>query len=171
MEITRTRDVVVLYKDLAIPVRLDSSLLQAGWPGGQGVQWAPSSSDNLVVMASDGVGAAFLLWGSNEESDQFVSYTQNQLTSTHAVACTGTWIISTSSYESHTYESRQLGPLVANTFVPGEQVFFSYRGLLTPQDEWDVNGDPRAPNPYPVGTVIQVPDSTNNFYLMLQTSL
>lgn len=171
MEIARTRDVIVLYKDLTIPVRLDNGLLQNGWPGGQGVQWAPSTSDNLVVTASDGIGCAFLLWGSDEESDQYVSYTQNQLASTHAIACTGTWIISTSSYESYTYESRQLAPLVANTFVTGEQVYFSLRGLITPQDEWDITADPRAPNPYPVGTVIQPPSSSNNFYLMLQTSL
>ena len=171
MEIVRTRDVVVLKSDKTLPVKISSSLAQNGWPGGQGVQWAPSTSDEFKVDFSDGYQAAFLLWGSDETSDQFISYVGSQPKYEYAVACFGTWVISTSTFEKYTLQSRLIPPLVENTFVPGEHVYFSLRGFFTPQDEWTIDGDPRAPNENYVGTVIQAPSSINNNYLMLQTIL
>lgn len=167
----RTRDVVVLVKDITLPVKVDSALTQNGWPGGQGVQWAPSTSDDFVVTFSDGLSNAFLLWGSNESSDQYISYTENQSKYRFGVACIGSWIISTSTFEKYTLQSRLVPPLVENVYTPGTKVGFSLRGYLTSQDEWTISGDPRAPNTNAVGTVIQAPAANNNNYLMIQTAI
>ena len=167
----RTRDVIVIVKDITFPVRIDDALAQNGWPGGQAVQWAPSNSDGFHVEASDGILTSFLLWGSNEEADQLISYVENQPKYRFAVGCIGSWIISTSTFERYTLQSRLAPPLVENVYVPGEKVRVSLRGYFTSQDEWTISGDPRAPNDNVVGTVIQAPATYNNNYLMLQTSI
>lgn len=172
MEIPRTRDVVVLVADLTYPVKVTSAMAQAGWPGGQGVVWSASpGADDFIATFSDGVPGGFLLWGSDEASDQLVSYVQNQSRYCFGVACVGSWVISTSSYEKYTLQSRLVPPLVENVYVPGTHVFFSLRGLLTSQDEWTVSGDSRAPNTHFAGTIIQAPDTFNNEYLMVQTAI
>jgi hypothetical protein len=168
-EIVRERDVIVLVKDLAYPVQLTSAMAQAGWPGGQGVKWADSGKDDFTVTFSDGEVAAFLLWGSNESSDQFISYTENQPTYGFGTACAGTWIVSTSTYERYTLQSRLVPPLVQNVYVPGNRLRFSLRGYFTPQDEWTISGDPRAPNTFFVGTIVQAPTADNNLQLMVET--
>ena len=171
MEINRTRDVIVLYKDLAYPVVVDTALVAAGWAGGQGVTWTDSASDEFQVTFSDGLFGGFLLWGSNESADQFISSTGNQPKYAFGVLCTGTWLISTGSFEQYTLESRNLGPLVENTWTPGASVWFSQRGLFTSQDEWTIDGDPRAPNNYTVGSIVQPPRPNNNNYVMIQTAM
>lgn len=171
MEIARTRDVVVLISDKSFPVRLTDSVAQAGWAGGQGVSWRPSTSDEFLVGFSDGSPGGFLLWGSNEASDQFISMTQNQPTYQFGLVCVGTWVITTSSFERYTLQSRLVPPLVENVYVPGTQVRFSLRGLFTSQDEWALSADPRAPNDFFVGMVIQAPNTENSNYLMVQTML
>lgn len=171
MELPRTRDVIVLSKDLSLPVMIDDTMAQNGWPGGQGVTWAPSNSDNFLATYSDGTYGGFLLWGSDEASDQYVSFTKNQPTYRFGVACFGTWVISTVSYEKYTLQSRLVPPFVPNVYIVGQRLRFSLRGLFTPQDEWTISGDPRAPNEFLVGSIIQAPSSLNNFQLMVQTAL
>lgn len=169
MEIARTRDVVVLVPGVTYPVRIPDAMAQTGWPGGQGVVWAPSTSDEFKVTFSDGGFGPLLLWGSNESSDQYIAYVQNQPTYRFAVACVGTWIITTSTFERYTLQSRLAPPLVENVYTPGTQLHYSLRGLLTSQDEWTISGDPRAPNTNVIASVIQSPDVSNNHYLMVQT--
>ena len=171
MEIPRTRDVIVLTTDLSFPVVIDDTMAAGGWPGGQAVTWVDSPIDNFVATYSDGTYGGFLLWGSNESADQYVAYTGNQPTYKFGVCCVGTWIISTVAYERYTLESRLLGPLVANTYTVGDRLRFSLRGLWTPQDEWTISGDSRAPNDFLVGSIIQTPSSDNNFHLMIQTAI
>lgn len=171
MELPRTRDVIVLVKNRTFPVRIDSALKQGGWPGGQGVIWTDSGQDDFTVTYSDGFAGGFLLWGSNEDADQFIAQDKNQPTYDFAVACFGSWIISTSTFERYTLQSRLVPPLVENVYVPGEVLYFSERGFFTSQDEWTISGDPRAPNPTIVGTVIQPPAADNSNFLMLQTIL
>ncbi len=171
MEIARTRDVVVLVSDLSFPVMVTDAMVQAGWPGGQGVTWAATPDDNFVATFSDGTYGGFLLWGSNESSDQYSSYTGNQLRYSFGVACTGTWVISTIAYEKYTLESRLLPPLVPNVFTVGQRLRFSLRGLFTPQDEWTISADPRGANGFFIASIIQAPGPTNNNYLMVQTSI
>ena len=160
---------VVLTSDLSFPVRVDAAMASAGWPGGQGITWVASGSDDFTCTFSDGHHAPFLLWGSNEESDQLIAYTGNQPRYRFGVACMGTWIIATSTFERYTLQSRLAPPLVENTFTPGTQLWYSLRGYFTPQDEWDISGDPRAPNVFAIGTIIQSPNPQNDYYLMLQT--
>jgi len=173
MELPRTRDVITLAKGTANTVLVDAAMAGNGWPGGQGVTWVNDPlGDNFLVSYSDGTYGGFLLWGSNEASDQFISSVQSQSLYRYAVVCTGTWIISTNTYEKYTYESRTGGgPLVPNTFVVGARLRFSLRGLFTPQDEWTLSGDTRAPNDLYIAQVVQVPGPTNNSYLMLQSSI
>ena len=170
-EIVRTRDVVVLAKDVGFPVMVDSALVTAGWPGGQGVTWVDSPNDEFVVSFSDGRFGGFLLWGSNEDSDQFISMTGNQPKYAFGVLCMGAWLFSTRVFEKYTLQSRNLGPLVENTWTVGDQVRFSLRGLFTPQDEWTIDGDPRAPNENFVGTIVQPPRVNNSNYVMIQTTM
>lgn len=171
MEIPRTRDLIVLTTDLSFPVVIDDTMATSGWPGGQAVKWVNSAIDNFVATYSDGTYGGFLLWGSNEAADQYVSYTSNQPTYKFGVCCVGTWIISTVAYERYTLESRLIPPLVPNTYTVGDRLRFSLRGLWTPQDEWAISGDPRAPNDFLVGSIIQAPSSSNNFHLMVQTAI
>ena len=175
MEIPRTRDCIVLVKDLNFPVMVADNMVQAGWTGGSGLTWAPSVSDNFVATFSDGTYGGFVLFGSNESADQFTAYTGNQPTYKFAVACTGTWIISTLSYEKYTLQSRLGGPLVPNVYTVGQRLTFSLRGLWTSQvapfDEWTIAGDPRAPNNFLVGSIIQAPNPQNNNFLMVQTAI
>ena len=169
MEIPRTRDVIILTTDQSFPVKLDATVIQAGWIGGQGIAWIPSLDDNFLATFSDGMPSGFLLWGSNETSDQFSAYTGNQPTYRFGVVGLGTWLISTVAFEKYTLESRLSPPLVLNVYTVSQRLRFSLRGLWTPQDEWSISGDPRAPNNFFVGVIIQPPSLFNNNYLMIQT--
>lgn len=171
MELARTRDVVVLTTDLSLPVMVDEAMVRGGWPGGQGVTWASSSSDTFLATYSDGTYGGFLLWGSDEAADQYVAFTRNQPTYRFGVACFGTWVISTVAYEKYTLESRLVPPLVPNIYSVGDRLRFSLRGLFTSQDEWTINGDPRGANGFLLASVIQTPSSRNNQHLLLQTAL
>lgn len=167
----RDRDCIVLFKGDAYPVSVSSSLRTVGWQGGQGVQWVDSPNDEFLVDFSTGLYGGFLLWGSKEVSDQFTASTGNQPQYGFGTFCAGGWVISTRTFERYTWSSRQGGPLVPNTYVVGERLCFSLRGLFTKEDEWTLAGDPRAPNDFFIGSVIQSPTSDNNFYLTLQTSI
>lgn len=172
MELFRTRDVITLVKGAANPAVVDSRMASLGWPGGQGVTWVNSPDDNFVVTFSDGTYGGFLLWGSDEAADQYNAFTKSQPTYQYAIVCTGTWIISTSTYEKYTYQSRTGGgPLVPNVYTVGARLTFSLRGFFTPQDEWTLSGDPRAPNNLFIGQIIQPPGPENDNYLMLQSSI
>lgn len=173
MEIPRTRDVITLVKGSANPAMVNATMAGNGWPGGQGVTWVDDpTGDNFRVTYSDGTYGGFLLWGSDESADQFIAFTRSQPTYQYAIVCTGTWIISTSTYEKYTYTSRVgPGPLVPNVFNVGDRLRFSLRGYFTPEDEWSLSGDPRAPNGLLIGQIIQPPRTNNSFFLMLQTSI
>jgi hypothetical protein len=171
-EIFRTRDVIVFAKTHAIPVAVSTTLKTGGWTGGQGVQWADVPGvDQFLVTYSDGPYGGFLLWGSDEPADQYVSYVENQPTYGFAVLCTGNWLIATSTFERYTYASRTGGgPLVPLVYAPGDALRFSLRGFFTKEDEWTLSADPRAPNRYIVGRVAQ-PNTLNPTFLSVQTIL
>ncbi len=172
MEIPRTRDVITLVKDCTRTVMVSDDMVRLGWPGGQGVAWIDSPDDTFLCSYSDGTYGGFLLWGSNETADQYNAFTLGQPTYKYAVLCVGCWLISTSTYERYTLESRVGGgPLVPNVFVPNGRLTFSLRGLFTPQDEWTIAGDPRGPNEFYVGHIVQPPSAANNYYLTIQTSI
>ena len=171
MELPRTRDVITLVKGQTFPVALGAGLLGAGWPGGQGVMWIDASYDTFMVDFSDGVPSGFLLWGSNETADQYSAYTENQPTYKFAVLCYGTWLISTSSYERYTYQSRTLGgPLVPIVYNPSDRLLFSLRGLWTNEDEMTLSGALLAPAVH-TGFVCQLPKVVNQFFLGVHTRL
>ena len=172
-EIFRTRDVVIFVKSKTVPVMIDTAMAAGGWPGGQGVQWIDNPNyDTFQVTYSSGQWGGFLLWGSNESSDQYVAYYKNQPTYKFAVMAIGPWVVSTTTFETYTYASRQVGPLVKNVYTPGNKLRFSLRGYYTPEDEWSLSGDPRAPNNLFVARVIQAPNPLiNNNYLELQSMI
>ena len=170
-EFPRTRDCYTLFKGDAYTVAVDQTMVQQGWQGGQGVMWAASARDEFIVTTSDGLYGGFLLWGSNEDSDQFISMTGQQPLYGYGTLCAGGWIIATRTFEQYTYASRQLGPLVPLVYTAGIRVRFSLRGFWTVEDEWTLSGDPRAPNDFYIGSVIQPPSTDNNNYLTLQTSI
>jgi len=170
-EIFRTRDCVVFFKGDSYAVEISDDLTQNGWVGGQGMKWIDSSLDEFKVTFSDGLYGGFFLWGSNESSDQYVAFFENQLIYGFGVLCLGGWLISTTTYEKYTYASRQSGPLVPIIYTEGTRLRFSLRGYWTTEDEWTESGDPRAPNNYFVGSVVQAPKALNNFYLGIQTAI
>lgn len=172
-EIFRTRDVVVHFKGDAFPVAIHPTLLTSGWPGCQGVRWTSSPEDDFMVTTSDGIYGGFLLWGSDEMPDRLTGMQVQQLVYGYGILCVGGWLLSTSTYERYTWDSRNgIGPPnVPIVYHVGERLVFSNRGWWTNQDEWTKTGDPRAPNTFYVASVVQVPRPENNDFLVLQTSI
>lgn len=170
-EIFRTRDCVVFFKGDAFTVAVSAAMRQNGWAGGQGVKWIDGPNDEFLVDYSDGLYGGFLLWGSDESSDEYTSLTESQPKYGYATFCAGGWLMSTTSFEKYTYASRMAGPLVEITYTPGVRLRFSLRGLWTPEDEWTLSGDPRAPNDYFVGSIVEAPSAATNNYLTLQTAI
>lgn len=171
-ELLRTRDMVIFAKGDTFTLSVDDKSAIAGWKGGQGFQYTPAVGDNMLVTLSDGYYAGVALWGSDESSDEFTALTRNQPTYKFAVLGAGGWIIATTSYEKYTYLSRTGGgPLVPITYNPSDRLVFSLRGFWTKEDEWTLSGDPRAPNNYFIGFVVQKPTAARNDYMTIQVSI
>jgi hypothetical protein len=171
-EFPRTRDCYVLFKGDSYTVSVSQGMMLKGWQGGQGVSWVDSSQDEFLVDYSDGIYGGFLLWGSNESSDEFTSMTGAQPLYGFGTFCAGGWLIATRTFEQYTYASRTGGgPLVPIFYSVGQRFLFSLRGLFTNEDEWTPSGDPRAPNTFYIGSVVQAPSADNNNYIVLQTSI
>jgi hypothetical protein len=162
----RDRDVAVFSKGPSFTVMVDTNLMTTGWQGGQGVQWTDAAfdDDTFIVTFSNGLPGGFLLWGSNESADQFISYTKNQPTYGFATYCFGPWVIATRTFEVYTLASRMAGPLVPIVYTAGEPLYFSLRGLFTNEDESGFG--------FVTGAVSQIPDAvlTNN-YLTVQVQI
>jgi hypothetical protein len=167
----RTRDCIILIKGDAIPVTVSSEMARDGWLGGQGVKWAPSTKDEFLVTFSDGYYAGFLLWGSDESSDQYTASTRNQAAYRFATIGAGGWHIMTRSYERYTWASRQAGPLVPIVYEASDRLLFSLRGMWTNEDEWTASLDPRAPNAYYLGFLSQPPSASNDYYMGIQVGI
>ena len=75
MDIPRTRDVIIFDKGKTFTVNLSQTMVSQGWKGGQGVQYTTPQYDEPYCTFSNGVGCGFLLWGSNESSDQYTAMT------------------------------------------------------------------------------------------------
>ena len=169
------RDVIILSKGDTLPVATDANLIRSGWAGGQGVQWVSSSKDEFLVTPCDGKGAGFLLWGSNEASDQYIATTGQQPHYGYSILCYGGWIIQTLTYERYTYASRILhtlnptNPLVPLGYQENDRLTFSLRGFWTSEDEWSLSMDPRAPNTNYVGFVVQNPLVSSTNHMTIQT--
>ncbi len=171
IDLIRSRDCVIFGKGPAHNVAVDDNLIAGGWPGGQGAQWVASEADEPTVTYSSGLFGGFLIWGSDESADQYTAMTGNQLVYGHAVMMTGRAVISTSSYERYTYESRiGGGPLVPLIYTAQQTLYFSLRGLWTYEDELVLSGSPLQPARL-TGVVCQVPKIINEFFLGLQTRL
>jgi hypothetical protein len=171
MELPRTRDCIVQVKGDTLPVVVHETLVTSGWLGGQGMSWVPSSRDDLLVGVTDGNACGFMLWGSDETSDQYTAMTRNQPYYRSATMCFGGWQIQTGTYERYTYASRVSGPLVPLVYQSSARLRFSLRGYWTVEDEWSLSGDPRAPNSYYTGYVSQVPSQVSGYYLGVQVSI
>jgi len=170
-EILRSRDCVVLYYGDRQTVAVDSAMAQGGWPGGQGVQWVGVVPDVRTVTYSNGLYGGFLVWGSDETGDRFVSTTRNQVVYREATMFSGGCLMLTSSYERYTYASRiGGGPLVPLAYGPNDVLYLSLRGLWTKEDELTLSGNLLAPAFY-TGFVAQVPKPSNRQFLGVQTSM
>jgi len=167
----RTRDCVILVKGDCYTVTVDQLMAAKGWQGGQGVQWVAAARDEFRVTYSDGLYAGFLLWGSDESSDQFTAITKNQPAYQFATIGAGGWVIMTTAFERYTYASRQAGPLVPITYQSSDRLVFSLRGYFTTEDEWTLTGDPRGANEYFIAFVIQPPTSVTSQYMTIQVSI
>lgn len=171
-ELLRTRDCIILVKGDAYGVTIDDAMAQAGWLGGQGVQWVTPSKDQPTVTLSDGLYSGFMLWGSNESSDQYTAITGQFPHYHYGVQGSGGWHIQTIAYEEYTWASRTgPGPLVPIVYNASDRLVFSLRGLYTKEDEWSLSGDPRAPNNYYIAFVTQAPSATTQGYLGVQVSI
>ena len=171
-EQARTRDCIVLVKGDTYPVTISDEMATVGWRGGQGVRWVSSVKDEFKVNISDGLYAGFMLWGSDESSDQFTAMTRNQPFYRFATACAGGWHILTQTFERYTYASRTGGgPLVPITYNASDRLVFSLRGYFTLEDEWTLSGDPRAPNSYYIAFVSQTPSALTSGYMGIQVSI
>lgn len=171
MEIPRTRDVIIFDKGKTFTVNLTQEMVSGGWKGGQGVQYVSAQNEEPYVTYSSGIAAGFLLWGSDEVSDDFTAMTRNQPTYAFATMGAGAWLMSTATYEEFTYASRiGPGPLVPIVYNPSDRLYFSLRGLWTKEDEFVLSGDPRAPNVI-IGSVSQAPSPGWDNYMTIQVSI
>jgi hypothetical protein len=169
-EIIRARDCILFHKGDSLPVTISQDMVNGGWPGSQGVMWVDSPIDEFMVTYSDGRYAGFLIWGSDETSDQYVSGTLTQTYYRSATMMFGGNILSTTSYEKYTYASRVGGgPLVPITYACNDLLYFSLRGLWTNEDEATLALRPYRPAPIVAGCV-QIPKASNKFYLGVQTT-
>lgn len=165
LDIVRSRDCIIFGKGDAYAVAVSPAMLAGGWAGGTGVQWVDAPDDSFMVTYSTGLYGGFLICGSDESADQYVSSTRNQIVYGEAVMMAGNAIISTSSYEKYTYASRiGGGPLVSLVYSPRDPLYFSLRGLWTKEKEF-------PPANFFTGFVAQVPKPINQFFLGIQTSL
>lgn len=172
MDLPRTRDCIILVKGDAFTVAVDDTLANEGWQGGSGVKWTPPAGDQPTVTRSDGYYAGFALWGSNESADEYTAMTRQFPTYRFLVLGAGGWVIATRSYEVYTWASRQgPGPLVPITYTASDRLVFSLRGFWTTEDEWTLSGDPRAPNAFYIGYVVQPPTAITSNYLTVQVSI
>jgi len=169
-EIFRSRDCIVFAKDDSFTVAVDEAMVAAGWPGGQGVQWTGSSKDEFIVTFARGQFGGFLVWGSDEEGDDFASSTRNQPHYRFATMFAGSVLLATSSFERFTYASRQTPPLVPLSYGVNDPLYLSIRGLGTKEDELTATGAPEAPAPI-AGFVAQMPKSLNNFFIGIQAAM
>ncbi len=171
IDLIRSRDCVIFSKGPTHNVAINSTLIEGGWPGGQGVQWVASNADEPTVTYSAGLFGGFLIWGSDESADQYTAMTEWQTTYGYVVMMTGRAVISTSSYERFTYASRiGGGPLIPLVYAPHQLLYFSLRGLWTLEDEMTLSGAPLAPAVH-TGWVCQLPKAINQFFLGIQTRL
>lgn len=172
-EIFRTRDVVVFHKGNARPLAIDAAMKSGGWAGGQGVKWTDSDTYEFQVTYNDGMfGAGFILWGSDEDSDRYISQVGAQQKYENAIVCAGSWVVSFRHFEKYTWASRDAGgPLVPLTYTPNQPLYWSLRGLITNEDEWTASGDPRAPNKNIVAIVVQAPSAKTSNFLTLETAM
>lgn len=170
-ELQRTRDCVILVKGDCYAVTVEDTFAQEGWVGGSGAQWTTPTSDDPTVKRSDGLYSGFLLWGSNESSDQFTAMTGQYPHYRYAVIGAGGWHIQTLAFEKFTYASRQAGPLVPIVYNASDRLVFSLRGYWSNEDEWTLSGDPRAPNNYYIGFVTQAPSAMTQGYMGIQVSI
>ncbi len=170
-EIPRTRDCYILMKGDTVTLPITQRMIVEGWRGGQGVQYVDPGAEEFKVDYSDGLYAGFLLWGSDEKEDDLTAMTRNQPAYGFAVMGTGNWIILTQSFERFTFASRQAGPLVPIDYHASDRLVFSLRGFWTKEDEWALSGDPRAPNNYFIGFVVQRPVASRRGYMTIQVSI
>jgi len=172
-ELARSRDCVILVKGDAFAVAVTETFATEGWQGGSGVQWTTPLVSNLpTVKRSDGFYAGFVLWGSDESSDQYTGMTRQFPTYKFLVLGAGGWLIATRSFEKYTWFSRTFGgPLVPIVYNASDRLVFSLRGLWTKEDEWTLSGDPRAPNTYFIGFVAQAPSAVTSDYMSIQVSI
>lgn len=170
-EILRFRDCIVFFKGDTQTVAVSPAMVAGGWPGGQGVQWVASTSDERVVTYSEGLYGGFLIHGSDEVGDRFTAITRQQPVYKYATMFSGGCLISTSSYERYTYASRiGGGPLVPLTYQVQDILYLSKRGLWTKENELTLSGSPLAPAFF-TGFVAQTPKASNQLFLGIQTSM
>ena len=167
-EIFRTRDVIVFAKGDTIPAVVSPAMIAAGWEGGRAVQWYDTGNDEIAVDFTDGLGHGFMLKGSDEDSDDYVATTRNQVAYQFGTMCFGGWLVATRTFERFTLASGRTVPIV---YTPNDSLLFSLGGQFTNEDEWTVSADGRAPNENVVGVVVQPPSSVTEDFFTLQLRL
>lgn len=172
LDILRGRDCVMFGRGDSHMVTADAAMVEKGWPGGIGVQWVDSDLEEPVVTFSSGLYGGFVFAGSEEPGVEMTA--EDGLEIAHPMATVmfaGNCLISTSTYERYTYESRMSGgPLVPLVYRPADPLYFSLQGFWTKEDELTLSGSPLAPAFF-TGFTYGVPQPSNQFFLGIQTSL
>lgn len=169
-EIIRGRDCIVFFKGDTYTVAVDPLMVAGGWPGGQGIMWTSTGTDDRVATYANGLYGGILIWGSDESADQYTAMTGQYRTYRYATFMAGGALISTSTYERYTYASRLAGgPFVPLQYGPNDLLYLSLRGYWTKENELTLSGSPFAPAFF-TGFVAQIPKASNNMFLGVQTS-
>jgi hypothetical protein len=169
-DIINGRDCTIYFRGDSQTVAVHPDLVTSGWPGGVGVQWCDAQEDVRMVQASHGLYGGFLVWGSNEDADRYLSSSGQMPHLRYATLFVGGSLMHTSTYERFTWASRQVGLSAPLEYKINDPLYFSLRGYWTNEDEMTLSGHSEAPCFF-TGFVSQLPKESNQWRLGIQTSL
>lgn len=157
------RDVAILIKAESFTPKVHPDLIESGWDGGTVVKWVHDPHGDFMVGRCGPTDnpSGFLLWGSNEDADQFISMTEQQPKIGYAVMFFGDVVFRTRTYERYTQASRNgPGPLVELPYIVGEELYISENGKLTSEKE--------HPDAEAYGLLATAPTEKTKFYIGVQ---
>ena len=176
------RDLVLMVKGDSFTVQIANGFDAEGWPGGQFVKYTTPVGGFPTVTKADGRYCGFMIFGSNEQADQFTSMTQQNVVYSYATLQFGGNVFYTRTYEEFGYLARNgLGPMVPLVYTPNQFLYISENGKITNENESDQALFP--PHNFPDGTPVPdnsfiafglcfaPPQPATNFYIGCQSNI
>lgn len=182
LSVVLNRDLVLLHKGDTLPVSIDSDMAASGWSGGQFVRWVDAGTGMPTVTVANGTYCGFMMFGSDEEGDQWTSFVASQVTYKSAILTFGGNVFYTRTYEVEGYMYRHgLGPSAPLVYEPNQVLYISENGKITNENESNTalfpahdfpDGSPIVANSFVFFGVCSVPpdDVLTSGFICVQTN-